>query len=148
MSMYDTHTVSLLGGARVIDYQPQSTAEVHDLLVRGVPYASLIHLSAHLSHLSDADVANAVGISTRTLRRQKEEPGKRMPPDIGSRVWQLAETLGLAEEVLGDKLAAERWMNEQALGLDGKRPIELLQTSQGAALVMQFLERLKFGVYN
>ena len=34
------------------------------------------------------------------------------------------------------------------MGLDGKRPIELLQTVQGAELVTDFLTRLEYGVYN
>jgi uncharacterized protein (DUF2384 family) len=34
------------------------------------------------------------------------------------------------------------------MGLSGARPIDLLRTSQGATLVTQFLERLRYGVYN
>jgi putative toxin-antitoxin system antitoxin component (TIGR02293 family) len=50
--------------------------------------------------------------------------------------------------VMGSKDDAERWMVEEAMGLDGARPIDLLRTLQGANLVSQFLERLKYGVYN
>jgi uncharacterized protein (DUF2384 family) len=33
------------------------------------------------------------------------------------------------------------------MGLDGQRPIDLLQTVQGAELVNDFLGRLEYGVY-
>ena len=98
--------------------------------------------------LSAEDVANVVGISTRTLRRQKDEPKKAMPTDLASKTWLFAETLAKATEVFGGRAQAERWMSEVAMGLDRARPIDLLRTVQGAELVNEFLGRLEYGVYN
>ena len=58
-----------------------------------------------------------------------------------------AETLAKATEVLGSKDDAQRWLEMAALGLDGQRPIDLLQTPAGAELVNDFLTRLEYGVY-
>ena len=44
------------------------------------------------------------------------------------------------------KEEAER--SQEAMGLSGVRPIELLRTVQGAELVKEFLGRLEYGVYN
>ena len=138
----------LLGGARLLRRLPLSRAEVHARIVDGIPYSALFFLTEHVTVLSEEDVANVVGISTRTLRRQKDEPKKSMPTDLASKTWLFAETLAKATDVFGGRREAERWMSESAMGLDGARPIDLLRTLQGAELVNEFLSRLEYGVYN
>ncbi|MDT7838378.1 type II RES/Xre toxin-antitoxin system antitoxin [Aquabacterium sp. OR-4] len=140
--------IEFMGGRRWFKTVPQSRAEIHGALVKGVPYAMLVNLVDQLTGLSADEVADAVGISARTLRRQKEQPGKLMPPDLASRTWQLAEVLVQASAVLGGRAEAERWMARPATGLDGSRPIDLLRTLQGAELVTEFLGRLEHGVYS
>jgi putative toxin-antitoxin system antitoxin component (TIGR02293 family) len=140
--------LSLLGGPRLLKHKPSSQAEVHAAAVGGIPYSVLFFLTDNIKGFAEEDVANVLGVSTRTLRRQKDSPGKAMPADLGSKTWLFAEILAKAEDVMGSKDDAERWMVEEAMGLDGARPIDLLRTLQGANLVSQFLERLKYGVYN
>jgi putative toxin-antitoxin system antitoxin component (TIGR02293 family) len=139
--------VEIVGGKRLFKSPPQSRAEIHRALVEGVPYAMLVNLVAQLGALSSDDVAAAVGISGRTLRRHQEQPERTMPPDLASRTWQFAEILAQASAVFGGPAAAEAWMAAPATGLDGARPIELLRTLQGAELVTEFLGRLEHGVY-
>lgn len=139
--------MEFMGGRRWFKTVPQSRAEIHGALVKGVPYAMLVNLVDQLTGLSADQVADAVGISARTLRRQKEQPGKLMPADLASRTWQLAEVLAQASAVFGGRVEAERWMSRPATGLDGARPIDLLRTLQGAELVTDFLGRLEHGVY-
>lgn len=138
----------LLGGGRLLRRMPASRAEVHATIVRGIPYSALFYLTDNAITLSEHDVATVIGISTRTLRRQKDEPKKSMPTDLASKTWLFAETLARAAEVFGGRAEAERWMSEAAMGLDGARPIDLLRTVQGAELVNEFLLRLEYGVYN
>jgi len=107
-----------------------------------------VHIVDQLSALSADEIADVVGISGRTLRRQKEQPDKPMPADLASKTWLFAETLAQASDVFGGREAAERWMAKPAMGLDGARPIDLLRTLQGAELVTEFLGRLAHGVYN
>lgn len=140
--------VEFMGGRRLFKTVPQSRAEIHGALVKGVPYAMLVNLVDQLTTLSADEVADAVGISARTLRRQREQPAKLMPADLASRTWQLAEVLAQASAVMGGREAAERWMAHPATGLDGARPIDLLRTLQGAELVTEFLGRLEHGVYS
>jgi len=121
---------------------------VHSAIVKGVPYASLVFLVDHVTDVVEDDVARVLGVSTRTLRRQTEAPEKQMPADIASKAWLLAETLAKATEVFGSKEAAEQWMSRPAMGLGRQRPIDLLQTLQGAELVNDFLTRVEYGVYS
>ena len=57
------------------------------------------------------------------------------------------EILAMATEVLGSREAAGRWMEEPAVGLGQRRPLDLLSTSAGVETVRTFLERLQYGVY-
>jgi putative toxin-antitoxin system antitoxin component (TIGR02293 family) len=141
------HAMRLLGGSKTVKHQPTTQAEVHRAAVHGMPYSALFFLTERNTTLREDDIAQVLGISTRTLRRHKEAPNNLMPPDLGSKAWLFAEILAKAETVFGGRTEAERWMADTAAGLDGARPIELLRTLQGANLVSQFLDRLSFGVY-
>jgi putative toxin-antitoxin system antitoxin component (TIGR02293 family) len=142
-----SRTYELLGGAKWLKHQPNNRSEIHAALLHGVPNAMLAHFTDNLALVSTEAVADVVGISTRTLRRTKEEPKKPLAPDAASKTWLLAETLAKAIEVFGSQEAAERWMSEAAMALDGARPIDLLRTVQGAELVTELLGRLEHGVY-
>ena len=60
----------------------------------------------------------------------------------------LNEILAKAAEVFGGKVAAQRWLSLPAVGLNGSGPIDLLQTSEGAGVVGDYLGRLKRGVFS
>jgi putative toxin-antitoxin system antitoxin component (TIGR02293 family) len=60
---------------------------------------------------------------------------------------KLAEILAKATAVLGSQQEAERWLEQPAIGLDQRRPIDLLATPAGTKIVKDFLTRLEFGVY-
>jgi putative toxin-antitoxin system antitoxin component (TIGR02293 family) len=49
--------------------------------------------------------------------------------------------------VLGSKELAEHWMQEPAIGLDGRRPIDVIATDAGRQLVEEYLGRIEFGAY-
>jgi putative toxin-antitoxin system antitoxin component (TIGR02293 family) len=138
---------SYLGGRRYWPRRPANRADLHAVLVGGLPYGSLVFLVGQVKGIDEADVAKVLGLSARTLRRQAETPERPMPPDLASKAWLLAETLARAAEVFGGRDEAERWMSRPAAGLDGQRPVDLMQTLQGAELVADFLTRLEHGVY-
>ena len=80
-------------------------------------------------------------------------PGAAATPDQDFAARELtqlqhSETLTKATEVFGSREKAEEWMNRPAMGLDGRRPIEMLQTAQGTELVTDFLTRLEYDVYS
>ena len=57
------------------------------------------------------------------------------------------EVLSKAEDVLGSRADAEQWLAARAIGLNSRRPIELLATPQGAELVKTLLDQMAHGVY-
>jgi putative toxin-antitoxin system antitoxin component (TIGR02293 family) len=137
-----------LGGKKFSQQTLSSRSDVHSAIGNGASYGALLFLFSQMKSLLESDVAKVLGVSTRTLRRQSEFPDKPMPADLASKAWLFAETLAKATEVFGGKEQAEAWMSKTATGLDRQRPIDLLQTVQGAELVTDFLTRLQYGVYS
>lgn len=142
-------TVDLLGGEETVRAPIRNTLDAHDVLVKGLPAASLLHLVENVDLLEREDVLmKAIGVSLRTLQRRKAEdkPGL-LSIEQGNRTWRFAEILGHAIEVLGSGEEAELWMNRPTIGLSYRKPVDLLATSAGAEAVEEYLTRLEYGVY-
>lgn len=59
-----------------------------------------------------------------------------------------AKALEHAERVLGGRRVAERWMLTPRLGLEGRRPVDLLGNQEDFELLETFLQRIEYGVYH
>ncbi len=60
--------------------------------------------------------------------------------EITVAIWRAAiELFG------GDRTAADKWLHSEALALDWKRPIDVMQ--EDAQQVMDLITRIKWGVY-
>jgi putative toxin-antitoxin system antitoxin component (TIGR02293 family) len=75
-----------------------------------------------------------------------------MQPRIFRHNWQHAEEaryraaiLAKATRVLGSQYDAEEWLKRPAIGLDKRRPVDLLTTPAGVKLVDDYLGRLEYG---
>lgn len=140
--------VALLGGTLVLGRSLKDPLDAHEILLRGLPAQALTHLMDTLVVLkSSASLDKAVGMSVRTFQRRKERPDKPLSPEQSGRTWKFAEILARATDVLGSQDEAEQWLKRPAIGLDRRRPIELLATPAGVELVEQLLTRLEYGVY-
>lgn len=139
----------LLGGKNTIKTPVKNALDAHDVLVRGLPPSTLLHLVNDVHMLSSGDaLEKAIGISLRTLqRRRKDATPRALSVEQSNRTWRFAEILGKAIDVLGSKEEAERWMSRSAIGLDNRRPIDLLASSAGAEAVEDYLIRMEYGVY-
>lgn len=135
----------LLGERRA----PRSALEAHEFLMqRHLTAHSLAHLVDELGSIPAVEIIEKpLGISTRTWQRLKAKPETPLDRELGGRLWKLAEILSKASAVLGDLRAAEAWMQQPALGLEGHRPLDLLATPKGTELVEQLLDRMEYGIY-
>ena len=82
-----------------------------------------------------------------TYQRHAAVSAKPLSPEQSGRTWKLAEILAKAISVFGSKEEAEQWLERPAMGLDQRKPIDLLATPAGVELVEDFLVRLEYGVY-
>lgn len=138
---------ALLGGPKTLRARSLEMLDVHNAIVQGLPAATLVRLKKSLVYLNMVDLIHALGVSERTIRRYVEKDSGRLGTALGSRVWLLAELLARATIVFGGQEKAERWLCSNVMGLDGWRPLDLLQTAVGAQLIAEFLGRLEYGVY-
>ncbi|HWU62775.1 MAG TPA: antitoxin Xre/MbcA/ParS toxin-binding domain-containing protein [Ensifer sp.] len=140
---------TLFGGEKGLKHDVSSRIAVHELILTGIPGAALEQLVKQLPTISDDSDAfeKAFGMSERTYQRHKADKTKVLSPEQSSRTWNFARLLAKASAVLGSQAEAEAWMLQPALGLEGRRPIDLLATAAGSDLVREYLERLDYGVY-
>jgi putative toxin-antitoxin system antitoxin component (TIGR02293 family) len=140
--------VDLFGGPNVLRHPVSSPIEAHEMILQGIPSQALEKLVAHLIVIDPADAfEKAFGMSERTFQRHKSDHSRTLSTEQSSRTWNFARILTKATSVLGSQTEAETWMIQPAMGLDNRRPIDLLATAAGTELVQEFLERLDYGVY-
>ena len=137
----------LLGGPRILSRRITSTLDAHELLLDGLPGSALTHFVSHLLFLQTDSLEKAFGMSLRTFQRRKDAPDKPLSQEQSGRTWKFAEILAKATDVFGSQEEAEHWLERPAIGLDQRRPIDLLATPAGIELVEQYLTRLAYGVY-
>lgn len=139
---------ALLGGAKVLRHPLRNPLDAHEMLLQGLPGEALSHLFENFVVLrKPASLEKAVGMSLRTFQRRKDVPKKPLSPEQSGRAWKFAEILAKATAVLGSQEEAEKWLERSAIGLNQRRPIDLLSTPAGVEMVEDFLTRLEYGVY-
>ncbi len=139
---------NLLGGAEVLQRPIRNPLDAHEMLLRGLPGKALSHLIDSLVILRmHSSLQKAFGMSLRTFQRRRDAPTKPLNKEQSGRTWKFAEILAKATEVFGSQKEAEQWLERPAIGLNQRRPIDLLETPAGVELVETYLRQLEYGVY-
>jgi len=136
----------LLGGRSVLGTTLKSEDDLVELVRGGLPYASLEELTDGLKMTLD-EAADSLRLPRRSLSRRKEK-GERLNPQESERALRLARLAVRAEEVLGDREKAYRWMRKPNRALGGKAPLSMLDVDVGAEQVEHVLGRIQYGVYS
>lgn len=79
--------------------------------------------------------------------RRNDAPARPPGPQQSGRMLTFTGILARATEVFGSQRAAEQWLERPAMGLDQRRPIDLLATQAGVEIVERFPTRLHYGVH-
>ncbi|MBV4473367.1 DUF2384 domain-containing protein [Pseudomonas sp. COW3] len=88
------------------------------------------------------------GKSVPTVRRLlKDVKPTRLSRQQSMIAFQYAQALELAVHVLHDQERAEAWLNKATKWLNGYRPVELIENPLGYKMVDEYLNRIKYGVY-
>ena len=120
----------------------------HDAVMKGVSGRALTRIWESTRGALPADaVLKAIGVSARTAHRIKADPDTPLDARTTDGIYRLESVRALAEDVLGSAEAANEWLNAEAMGLEFRKPIDLLSTSPGAEAVKTLLQRMKCGVY-
>ncbi len=127
-----------------IGIAPASGLELAQLVEQGLPLENLEILKAR--GLTFTEMAATV-ISPRTLKHRKAR-GENLSPAETERAVRVASMIRLAEEVLGNRETALRWLREDDDRLGNRTPLSLLQTEAGGREVESMLHGIAHGIFS
>lgn len=119
----------------------------HDLVTKGVSVAAAKQVMGTFQIINEAQLYDVLGISPKTMQRRSASAAKTLDPNASDRALRLVSVTSQAIDVLGSQEAAERWLSSPAMGLDRRKPIDLLQSTEGTEMVKTLLTRMDYGVY-
>lgn len=120
----------------------------------GVPATKAKKLIAIL-HFDQGVLLSALNLKTATVNR-KAKRNETLSTEDGERVIGLAKLVGQLEAMIEESGEAKgfdstawlsQWLREPLPALGGARPMELLDTMEGQALVAQTLAQVQSGTY-
>lgn len=134
-----------LGGERILRRRVPTIEELREQLRAGLPYASLEAVASGFD-IARQDISVLLHLPARTLARRKKE--RRLRPDESDRLFRVSRIATLAEEVLGSREKAIRWLHRSNKALGDQTPLRRLDTDLGARQVEDLLLRIAHGVYS
>jgi putative toxin-antitoxin system antitoxin component (TIGR02293 family) len=139
--------LDLLGGDEALGGRPQSSIEIHDMIVAGFPSAALGVLRAKLPEIMEDNevVRTLFGVSAGRLWMLTKIQD-HLDPILSDRLWRFAVTVCLLVDLYGSEEAAQRTMLMENIYLQGRRPVDLMATAPGARLVWEHFKRIEYGV--
>jgi putative toxin-antitoxin system antitoxin component (TIGR02293 family) len=113
------------------------------LLREGLPASVLKNFRENWG-FSVMELVGSLAIPKSTMMRMLERR-KRMAPGHSGRVYRLASILALAEEAIGDRKNAQRWLRQVNEVLGNQTPLRALETEIGMRRLEQILGRIAYG---
>jgi putative toxin-antitoxin system antitoxin component (TIGR02293 family) len=135
---------NVLGGKGVLGVKPRSSLDWIGMIRQGIPAAAVESIRS-VVHLSQTELASALGIPERTLARRKREG--TLNSEESSKLLRLARVISRASEVFDDPDAAVDWLKSPNAALRGHAPLSLVDTDIGAEAVLDALGRIEHGVF-
>jgi putative toxin-antitoxin system antitoxin component (TIGR02293 family) len=142
-----TTSVQLLDILGIPDSDRASSAlDNAEIVRRGLPIESFKRVADYYQ-LSDAQMSKTIGTSVRTIVRLQKEH-KPLNPTWSDRLYRLARIAAQAETVLENSQTATDWLKRPNRALNGRAPVDLLDTDAGTQQVAELLDRIEYGVYS
>ncbi len=135
-----------LGGSKSLHREVGTSSDLVRLTRDGLPAEILVTLARELN-LDRGTLARVIGIPQRTLSRRLSAH-KRLSPEESDRTVRFARLLAMATETLGSREKASHWLQSPNRTLEGRTPLELLDTDAGAQSIETILGRIAYGVYS
>lgn len=132
----------VIGGPAVLGEEARLGADIIRLIRRGLPVAS-IQFILDSGRLSLAELDRIV-LPRKTLANRRKLGS--LTPEQSDRLVRVARLIAAAEETFGSLDKANRWLRRETTALDGERPIDLLDTDEGARRVETLLGRIGHGI--
>src|ERR1700685_1501250 len=121
-----------LGGKQTLGRPLSSDRDLRDAIREGFPPAVVEELM-RASGLTLKELAGALDLSARSLQRRRR--AGRLARFESDRLYRLARIVALAQQSLGNRQSAARWLKRSNRALGGAAPISTLDTEAGARQV-------------
>lgn len=119
-----------------------SRTELVSLARKGLP-KRCASLFAKTLRLSNKEIGQLLDVSPRQLNRLSE--GDLLSAASSGRLIDAAKVFAKTIEVFGNESRASDWMREEVPALGNKSPLSLIDTPEGAEIVMEELLAIEYG---
>jgi putative toxin-antitoxin system antitoxin component (TIGR02293 family) len=134
--------VNELGGERALGRRLSSDRDLREAIREGFRPAVVNELM-RASGLTLKELAGALDLSPRSLQRRRSSG--RLAHHESDRLYRLARIVAIANEYLGDRERALRWLKRPNRALGGVAPVDAVDTELGARQVENVLGRIAYG---
>ena len=131
-----------LGGRSVLGRNLATQGDLCEAIREGFPPAVVEQLMQS-SGLTLKELSEALDLSPRSLQRRRR--CGRLARFESDRLYRLARIVALAQQSLGDRDSAARWLKRSNHALGGAPPISVMDTELGARQVENVLGRIAYG---
>lgn len=137
--------ISVLGGSLSVGQSINSDFDLIQITRKGLP-TSVVATLSNLLGISMEKMSDLIHISHRTIQRKSDKDLLNIYST--EQILEIAQVVSRGIEVLGSLDNFTSWLHSDIRVLNYNKPISLLDTSFGTALVIDVLGRIEFGVYS
>jgi putative toxin-antitoxin system antitoxin component (TIGR02293 family) len=131
-----------LGGRNTLGRNLSTPNDLRQAIREGFPYPVVKELMSS-SGLTLNELAESLDLSPRSLQRRRRSG--RLARFESDRLYRLARIVALAQESIGDRESASRWLKRSNRALGGVAPLHAMDTELGARQVEAVLGRVAYG---
>ena len=122
-----------------------STGEKIGIIEAGISKSQFEEVKKQ-SGLDYETLSHILLVTKATLHNKKGN--EKFNASVSERLLMLAEIYAYGIETLGEKEKFNKWLVSGIVALDGKRPVDRLNTLLGMQEVKQIIGRIAYGVYS
>lgn len=137
--------ISVLGGSLSVGQSINSDFDLIQITRKGLPKSVVSTLSLLLG-ISMEKMSDLIHVSHRTIQRKNDND--LLNSYSTEQILEIAQVVSRGIIVLGSLDNFTSWLHSDIRVLNYNKPVSLLDTSFGAALVLDVLGRIEFGVYS
>jgi putative toxin-antitoxin system antitoxin component (TIGR02293 family) len=133
--------IQKLGGKQTLGRAFSTDSDLRAAIREGFP-SGVVQELMRASGLTLNELAESLDLSARSLQRRRSG---RLARHESDRLYRLARILALANDSLGDRERAIRWLKRPNRALGGVAPVAAIDTELGARQVERILGRIAYG---
>ena len=119
----------------------------HDLVTQGFPGGDARALLEALTYIDEASLCIVLDTSLRRFHLRLKRSNMRLTCGESDALMRFLSTMNMAIQVLGSQFEAEKWLSEPPIGMNQRKPLDLLRSTEGTKMVQLLLSRMEYGVY-